>query len=123
MIKKESKNNLRRKRQKRIRKSLMGTDSKPRLVVYRSNRHIYAQVIDDLAGRTLVSANTLQKDVKGAIADDMKSGDIAKVVGKTVAKRAMEAGLKTVVFDRAGYKFHGQVAALAEGAREQGLKF
>ena len=123
MIKKESKNNLRKKRQKRVRKSLLGTEERPRLVVYRSNRHIYAQVIDDLAGKTIASANSLQKDMKSKINDEMSSGDVAKLVGSVVAEKAVAAGLKTVVFDRAGYKYHGQVAALADGARESGLKF
>lgn len=123
MINKESKNNLRRKRHARIRRSLSGTSERPRLVIYRSLRHIYAQIIDDMAGKTLVAANTLQKDVKEAVTDGMSPKEMAKTVGKIIGKKAVETGLTQVVFDRAGYKYHGSVAALAEGARDAGLKF
>jgi large subunit ribosomal protein L18 len=97
-------------------------NGKPRLSVYRSGKHIYAQVIDDLAGRTLVAASTLEKDVRGK----GKSGaniDAAAVVGKLIADRAVAAGVSAVVFDRGGYRYHGRVKALADAAREGGLKF
>lgn len=123
MIKKESKNALRKKRQNRVRQSLSGTAAKPRLSVFRSSRHIYAQVIDDREGRTLLAANSLQKDVASNIKDDMTNKEIAKVVGKALAEKAKTSGIADVVFDRAGYKYHGRVAALADAAREGGLKF
>jgi len=123
MIKKASRNSLRKKRHQRVRKNLSGCAEKPRLVVFRSLKHIYAQVIDDVAGKTLVSANTLQKDVAKKINKDMSSKDIAKEVGKVIAEMAKKAGIEKVVFDRGGYKYHGRVAALADGAREGGLQF
>ncbi|MCE5322443.1 50S ribosomal protein L18 [bacterium] len=113
---------LRQKRHKRVRKTVAGTESKPRLDVYRSICNIYAQVIDDQSGKTLVSASTIDGELKSKV----KSGgniEAAKLVGQLVAKRAVEKGIETVVFDRGGYKYHGRVAALADGAREAGLKF
>jgi len=113
---------LRRKRHKRVRKTLVGTDVKPRLNVFRSICNIYAQVIDDQTGSTLVSASTIDGELKSQV----KSGgnaDAAKMVGQLLGKRAVEKGIETVVFDRGGYKYHGRVAALANGAREAGLKF
>ena len=122
MNQKPSRNSLRRQRQARVRKRLEGTSEKPRLVVFRSNKHMYAQVIDDLSGNTIVAANTLQKDVADKITEEMSNKDIAKLVGKTVGDKAQQKGLETVVFDRAGYKYHGNVAALADGVRESGMK-
>lgn len=113
---------LRRKRHRRVRKKISGTAEKPRLNVFRSLENIYAQVIDDEAGRTIVAASTLDDEIKSAV----KSGgnvEAAKLVGKLVGRRAIEKGISTVVFDRGGYKYHGRVAALADGAREAGLKF
>ena len=106
----------------KIRNRISGTASRPRLAVYRSNKNMYAQIIDDETGATLVSANTLQKDVKESLekTDDVEA---AKAVGTAIAKRALEKGIKEVVFDRAGYIYHGKVQALADAAREAGLDF
>lgn len=119
MIKKKSSNAARIKRHQRVRKNISGTAEKPRLNVFRSLNHIYAQVIDDTKGVTLVSASSMDKGFEG------KGGNIegAKAVGKAVAEKALAAGIKKVVFDRGGYVYHGRVAALAEGAREGGLEF
>lgn len=119
---KQTKEQLRQKRHFRIRKSLSGTEAKPRLNVFRSLKGIYAQIIDDTKGVTLVSSSTLDEAVKSQIAG-LKKTEAAKIVGLTVGKKAVEAGISEVVFDRAGYKYHGRVAALADGAREAGLKF
>lgn len=105
------------RRHRRVRKKISGTSERPRLAVYRSNRHVYAQLIDDLAGRTIAAASTL-KDANGG---DPK--ERAKSVGSAIATRAKEAGVTEVTFDRGGFKYHGQVRAVAEGAREGGLKF
>ena len=110
----------RARRHNRIRKTLRGTPETPRLVVHRSSRHIHVQVIDDLAGHTLVSASSIEPDVRN-LAGDKK--DKAAKVGQLVAERAKAAGIEAIVFDRGGYKYHGRVAALAEAAREGGLKF
>lgn len=118
----DKKQELRRRRHRRVRKSVSGTPEKPRLNVYRSLCNIYAQVIDDSAGHTLAAASTLDAEIKPQI----KSGgnkEAAKLVGALVAKRAAEKGVKRVVFDRGGWKYHGRVAALADGAREAGLEF
>ena len=119
MIKKKSSNVARIKRHQRVRKNISGTAERPRLSVYRSLNHIYAQIIDDTKGTTLVSASSLDKDFEGY------GGNIdgAKAVGNLVAKKALEKGIKAVVFDRGGYIYHGRVAALADGAREGGLEF
>ena len=119
MIKKKSSNIARMKRHQRVRKNISGTAERPRLSVYRSLNHIYAQIIDDTKGTTLVSASSLDKDFEGY------GGNIdgAKTVGNLVAKKALEKGIKAVVFDRGGYIYHGRVAALADGAREGGLEF
>ena len=119
MIKKISSNSKRIKRHQRVRKNISGTAERPRLSVYRSLNHIYAQIIDDTKGTTLVSASSLDKDFEGY------GGNIdgAKSVGNLVAKKALEKGIKAVVFDRGGYIYHGRVAALADGAREGGLEF
>jgi large subunit ribosomal protein L18 len=114
-----SKNDSRKKRHRAIRKRIEGNTERPRLAVFRSTRHIYAQVIDDLARKTLVSTSDVDapKDAAG------KKKDRAKQVGAAIAKKCLEKGIDKVVFDRAGYKYHGRVSALAEGAREAGLKF
>lgn len=118
MISKPDKNKTRQKRHMRVRNKISGTAERPRLNVFRSNKNIYAQVIDDVAGVTLVSASTLDSDVKG----DNKT-DQAKAVGELVAKRAVEKKISDVVFDRGGYLYHGRVQALADAARENGLDF
>jgi large subunit ribosomal protein L18 len=112
----------RERRHTRVRAKMAGSVSRPRLNVYRSLTNIYAQVIDDEAGTTLVSASTIDNEVQAQLEGKNKT-DAAKVVGKVVAERAKEAGITTVVFDRGGYRYHGRVAALAEGAREAGLEF
>ena len=119
MVKRINKNAMRLKRHVRVRGKISGTPECPRLNVFRSNANIYAQIIDDVNGVTLVAANTLEKDFEGA------TGNIeaAKKVGAVLAERAKAKGIEEVVFDRGGYIFHGRVAALAEGAREAGLKF
>jgi large subunit ribosomal protein L18 len=112
----------RERRHRRVRVRVTGTPERPRLNVYRSLEHIYAQVIDDVQGRTIVSASTLDAEVKKS-ADGMRKTDAAKVVGQVIAARAKTAGITTVVFDRGGNKYHGRVKALADGAREGGLEF
>lgn len=113
---------LRIRRHKRIRKKVFGTPERPRLSVYRSNNHIYAQVIDDSSGRTLVAASTLDKDFKG-YTGHKGNVEAAKRVGELIAKRALTVGIKKVVFDRGGYLYHGSIKALAEAARGAGLEF
>ncbi len=122
MIKKKSRSEIRAKKHRRLRGHINGTASTPRLAVFRSNKHIYAQIIDDTAGHTLVSAGTTQKEVA---ADLEKTNDVAAAahLGKVIGKRALEKGIDTVVFDRAGYIYKGKIKALADGAREAGLKF
>ncbi len=110
------------RRHRRVRAKVKGTAQRPRLNVYRSLANIFAQVIDDIDGKTLVSASTIDKEVAKQIGDKNKV-DSAKVVGKILAERAKSAGITAVVFDRGGYRYHGRVAALAEGAREGGLEF
>ncbi len=110
----------RRKRHERIRLRLEGTDSRPRLAVFRSLNHIYAQVIDDASGRTLAAAASTEKELRGS--SESKS-DGAKVVGRLVAERARAAGVERVVFDRAGFRYHGRIRSLADAAREAGLEF
>ena len=110
----------RARRHFRIRKNLSGTPETPRLVIHRTSRHMHAQVIDDVAGHTLVAASTMEADVRAMEGDKKARG--AKV-GQLIAERAKAAGIEAVVFDRAGYKYHGRVAALADAAREGGLKF
>lgn len=112
----------RKRRQARVRKNVAGTRERPRLNVFRSLNHIYAQVIDDTKGETLVSACTLEGHIR-ASAQEKNKMEKASMVGKLVAERALEAGISQVVFDRGGYKYHGQVKALAEASREAGLKF
>lgn len=122
MIKKPSRSVARTKRHLRIRNKVSGTPNKPRLAVFRSNKHIYAQIIDDTIGNTLVSSSTLEADVKGKVS---KTSDVeaAKVVGSVIAKKALAKGINSVVFDRGGYIYQGKVMALAEAAREAGLQF
>ena len=110
----------RQKRHERIRLSLAGTSERPRLAVFRSINHIYAQVIDDGAGKTLAAASTVEKELRGS--KDTKTEE-AKVVGRLVAERAKSAGVERVVFDRAGFRYHGRIKSLAEAAREAGLDF
>ncbi len=111
------------RRHRRVRKTVQGTPQRPRLSVFRSSRHIVAQVIDDTNGVTLVSASTLEPDLRTATADQGGNVAAATTVGALVAQRAMQAGISTVVFDRGGYRYHGRVAALADAAREAGLEF
>ena len=122
MVKKESRSEIRVKKHKRIRNNLAGTAARPRLAVFRSNNHMYAQIIDDTVGSTLVAASTLDKDIKGAL-EKTNNVDAAAYLGTVIGKRAMEKGIETVVFDRGGYLYHGKIAALADAAREAGLKF
>ena len=119
---KESRNDRRVARHKRIRKNLTGTPEKPRLCVFRSNKNISVQIIDDVNGVTLASASTIDKELKSDIAYGGNK-DAAAKIGETIAKRAVEKGIENVVFDRGGYLYHGRVQALAEAAREAGLKF
>lgn len=112
----------RKRRHERVRKKVSGTAERPRLNVYRSLDNIYAQVIDDSSGNTLVSASTVDKELRGQLAA-LKKADQAKAVGKVVAERALAKGIKEVVFDRGGYPYHGRVKALADGSREGGLVF
>lgn len=112
----------RHRRHSRVRQTVKGTDSRPRLCVFRSLSHIYAQVIDDLQGHTLVSASSLESEIKGDAAGKSKK-DRAEMVGLLLAKRAASKGISQVAFDRGGFKYHGRVKALAEAARQGGLKF
>jgi len=112
----------RQKRKARIRKKLSGTAARPRLTVYRSLNHIYAQVVDDVAGRTLAFAGTTSKGLRDAVKEDDKTAAAAKV-GTAIAKAAMDKGVTHIVFDRNGFDYHGRVAAVAEAARKAGLKF
>jgi large subunit ribosomal protein L18 len=119
MIKRPDTRAQRMKRHARVRSKISGTAERPRLSVFRSENHIYAQIIDDVAGNTLVSASTVEKSFEG-LGSNVKA---AKKIGATVAERALKKGIEEVVFDRGGYIYHGRVQALAEGAREAGLKF
>ena len=122
MVNKQSRSKIRVKKHRRLRHRLAGTATKPRLAVFRSNNHMYAQIIDDTVGNTLVSASTLDKEVKAELE---KTNDVeaAAKVGAVVAKRAVEKGITEVVFDRGGYIYQGKVQALADAAREAGLQF
>ncbi|WP_232699811.1 50S ribosomal protein L18 [Brevibacillus daliensis] len=120
MFTKGDKNKARKKRQLRIRKRVIGSAARPRLNVFRSSKHIYAQLIDDAAGTTIASASSLDKEL------DLKNGsniEAATAVGALIAKRAQEKGLEEIVFDRGGYLYHGRIKALADAAREAGLQF
>ena len=120
MITKVDKNKIRKRRHRRIRRKLSGTAECPRLNVFRSSKHIYAQLIDDVKGVTLVSASSLDKEFDGESGGNIEA---AKKVGELIAKRAVEKGYQSVVFDRGGYLYHGRVKALADAAREAGLQF
>ena len=122
MIKKESRSAIRVKKHMRVRNRLAGTTERPRLAVFRSNNHMYAQIIDDTVGNTLVAASTAEKAVKAELE---KTNDVAAAayVGKVIAERALEKGIKAVIFDRGGFVYHGKIQALADAAREAGLEF
>ena len=122
MINKESRSKIRAKKHMRIRNRFSGTAERPRLAVFRSNNHMYAQIIDDTVGNTLVSASTVQKEVKAELE---KTNDVAAAayLGKVIAKKALDKGITTVVFDRGGFIYQGKVKALADAAREAGLEF
>ena len=122
MVSKKSRKEVRVKKHMRIRNRFSGTAERPRLAVFRSNNHMYAQIIDDTVGNTLVAASTLEKEVKAEL-EKTNNVDAAAYVGTVIAKRALEKGITTVVYDRGGYIYHGKVAALAEAAREAGLIF
>ena len=122
MVSKKSRSEVRVKKHKRIRNRLSGTTECPRLAVFRSNNHMYAQIIDDTVGNTLVSASTLQKDVKANL-EKTNNVEAAACLGKAIAEKAIEKGIKDVVFDRGGFIYHGKVQALADAAREAGLNF
>ena len=122
MVSKKSRAEVRTKKHNRMRNRFSGTAERPRLCVFRSNNHMYAQVIDDTEGNTLVSASTLEKDVKAEL-EKTNNVEAAAYLGTVIAKRALEKGIKTVVFDRGGFIYQGKVAALADAAREAGLEF
>ncbi|MBE5849981.1 MAG: 50S ribosomal protein L18 [Lachnospiraceae bacterium] len=122
MVSKKSRAEVRIKKHNRMRNRFSGTAERPRLSVFRSNNHMYAQIIDDTVGNTLVSASTLEKDVKAEI-EKTNNVEAAAYLGTVIAKRALEKGIKTVVFDRGGFIYQGKVAALADAAREAGLEF
>ena len=122
MVSKKSRAEMREKKHMRMRNRFSGTAERPRLAVFRSNNHMYAQIIDDTVGNTLVAASTLEKEIKAEL---KKTNDVdaAAYVGTVIAKRAIEKGIKEVVFDRGGFLYHGKIEALAEAAREAGLEF
>ena len=122
MVSKKSREVVRQTKHRRLRNTLSGTEDRPRLAVFRSNNHMYAQIIDDSVGNTLVSASTLQKEVKAEL-EKTNDVDAAAYLGKVIAERALEKGIKEVVFDRGGFIYQGKVKALAEAAREAGLEF
>ena len=122
MVSKESRQKVRVKKHMKIRNRFSGAAQRPRLAVFRSNNHMYAQIIDDTVGNTLVSASTLEKDVKAEL-EKTNNVDAAAYLGTVIAKRAIEKGIDTVVFDRGGFIYQGKIEALADAAREAGLKF
>ncbi len=122
MVKGINRAEKRRRRHLRVRKKVFGTPERPRLAVYRSNKHIYAQIIDDTKGHTLAFASTLDRELRDRLQKTWNK-EAAREVGKLVGKRAVEKGIKKVVFDRGGYKYHGRIKELADGARESGLEF
>ena len=122
MVSKKSRSEVRVNKHRRLRNRFSGTAERPRLAVFRSNNHMYAQIIDDTVGKTLVSASTTQKEVKAEL-EKTNNVDAAAYLGTVIGKRAVEAGIKEVVFDRGGFIYHGKVKALADAAREAGLKF
>ncbi len=122
MSRKRDRETARRRRHTRVRSKIRTSNDRPRLSVFRSLKHVYAQIVDDTAGQTLVSASSLDKEVRDQIAG-LKKSEQAKVVGEVLARRAKARGIEKVVFDRGGYKYHGRVRSLAEGARSGGLEF
>ena len=122
MVSKESRTKIREKKHRRQRNRFSGTAERPRLAVFRSNNHMYAQIIDDTVGNTLVSASTLQKDVKAEL-EKTNNVEAAAYLGTVIAKKAIEKGITSVVFDRGGFIYHGKIKALADAAREAGLEF
>ena len=122
MVNKESRSEIRAKKHRRLRNNLAGTSAKPRLAVFRSNNHMYAQIIDDTVGNTLCAASTLDKDVKASL-EKTNNVDAAAAVGTAIAKKALDKGINTVVFDRGGFIYQGKIQALADAAREAGLQF
>ena len=122
MVSKVNRSDVRKNKHRRLRSRLSGTPERPRLAVFRSNNHMYAQIIDDVAGNTIVSASTLQGDVKEGL-DKTNNVEAAAKLGTVIAKKAMDNGIKEVVFDRGGYIYQGKVKALADAAREAGLEF
>jgi len=122
MVSKKIRTEVREKKHKKVRNHISGTAERPRLSVFRSNNHMYAQVIDDVAGNTLCSASTVEKEVKSEL-EKTNNVEAAAYLGKVIGKRAIEKGIKSVVFDRGGFIYHGKVKALAEAAREAGLEF
>ena len=122
MVSKKSRSEIRRKKHMKLRNRFSGTAERPRLAVFRSNNHMYAQIIDDTVGNTLVAASTLEKDIKAEL-EKTNNVDAAAYLGTVIAKRALEKGINTVVFDRGGFIYQGKIAALAEAAREAGLEF
>ena len=122
MVSKKSRSEVRVNKHKKLRNRFSGTAERPRLAVFRSNNHMYAQIIDDTVGNTLVSASTLQKEVKAEL-EKTDNVDAAAYLGTVIAKRAIEKGINTVVFDRGGFIYHGKLKALADASREAGLEF
>ncbi|MBB5265809.1 large subunit ribosomal protein L18 [Catenibacillus scindens] len=122
MISKESRSKVREKKHRRLRHHLAGTPQRPRLAVFRSNNHIYAQIIDDTVGNTLVAASTMEKEIKASV-EKTNNVEAAAAVGTAIAKKALEKGITQVVFDRGGFIYQGKVQALADAAREAGLQF
>lgn len=122
MVSKKSRSEVRRKKHMKLRNRFSGTAQRPRLAVFRSNNHMYAQIIDDTVGNTLVAASTLDKDVKAEL-EKTNNVDAAAYLGTVVAKKALDKGIETVIFDRGGFIYAGKVQALADAAREAGLKF
>ena len=122
MVSKKSRQEVRMNKHRRLRNRFSGTPERPRLAVFRSNNHMYAQIIDDTVGNTLVSASTLEKDIKAEL-EKTNNVDAAAYLGTVIAKRALEKGITTVVYDRGGFIYQGKIAALADAAREAGLEF
>ena len=122
MVSKVSRSKVREEKHRRMRRHIIGTPERPRMAVFRSNNHMYVQIIDDVAKTTLVSASTLQKDVKAEL-EQTNTVAAAAYLGTVIGKKAVEAGIEEVVFDRGGFVYHGKVKALADAAREAGLKF
>lgn len=118
-----SRNNARKRRQRRVRKKIKGTSEKPRLCVFRSSRHIFAQIIDDTNGTTLVSASTLSKDLDQTVENLKGNKSGSALIGELIAKKALDAGINNVVFDRNGFLYHGRIKALANAVRENGIKY